>query len=111
MRGVFLGDTRCPLRGNPHLPAPGLVGWIIGSRVTVRRLAIGIISDGSLNTAVSFGIGAVRISFGGNFLAVELAAAKEAAAAACRLWQPSELAPPSIQPNVLTYNAPISTCA
>jgi aquaporin Z len=47
-------------------PAPELVGWIIGSCVTVGGLAIGIISGGSLNPAVSFGIGVARIFFGGN---------------------------------------------
>jgi len=47
-------------------PAPELTGWIIGSCVTVGGLAIGIISGGSLNPAVSFGIGVARMFFGGN---------------------------------------------
>jgi len=47
-------------------PAPEFVGWIVGSCVTVGGLAIGIISGGSLNPAVSFGIGVARIFFGGN---------------------------------------------
>jgi len=47
-------------------PAPEFTGWIIGSCVTVGGLAIGIISGGSLNPAVSFGIGVARIFFGGN---------------------------------------------
>jgi len=49
-----------------NAPAPELTGWIIGSCVTVGGLAIGIISGGSLNPAVSFGIGVARIFFGGN---------------------------------------------
>jgi aquaporin Z len=47
-------------------PAPEMTGFIIGSCVTVGGLAIGIISGGSLNPAVSFGIGVARIFFGGN---------------------------------------------
>ena len=47
-------------------PAPELTGFIIGSCVTVGGLAIGITSGGSLNPAVSFGIGVARIFFGGN---------------------------------------------
>jgi aquaporin Z len=49
-----------------NAPAPEFTGWIIGSCVTVGGLAIGIISGGSLNPAVSFGIGVARIFFGGN---------------------------------------------
>ena len=43
-----------------------MTGFIIGSCVTVGGLAIGITSGGSLNPAVSFGIGVARIFFGGN---------------------------------------------
>jgi len=49
-----------------NAPAAELTGWIIGSCVTVGGLAIGVISGGSLNPAVSFGIGVVRFIFGGN---------------------------------------------
>mmetsp|Transcript_110073 Transcript_110073/g.355269 ORF Transcript_110073/g.355269 Transcript_110073/m.355269 type:complete len:455 (-) Transcript_110073:89-1453(-) len=48
-------------------PAPEMTGLIIGSCVTVGGLAIGIISGGSLNPAVSFGIATARIIFGGTF--------------------------------------------
>jgi len=48
-------------------PAPDFTGLIIGSCVTVGGLAIGIVSGGSLNPAVSFGIAAARIIFGGTF--------------------------------------------
>mmetsp|Transcript_54712 Transcript_54712/g.175496 ORF Transcript_54712/g.175496 Transcript_54712/m.175496 type:complete len:455 (-) Transcript_54712:342-1706(-) len=48
-------------------PAPEMTGFIIGSCVTVGGLAIGIISGGSLNPAVSFGIATARIIFGGTF--------------------------------------------
>jgi aquaporin Z len=49
-------------------PSPELTGFIIGSCVTVGGLAIGKISGGSLNPAVSFGIAAARIIFGGTFV-------------------------------------------
>jgi len=49
-----------------NAPAKEFTGWIIGSCVTVGGLAIGIISGGSLNPAVSFGIGVARMFFGGN---------------------------------------------
>jgi aquaporin Z len=48
-------------------PSPELTGFIIGSCVTVGGLAIGKISGGSLNPAVSFGIAAARVIFGGTF--------------------------------------------
>jgi aquaporin Z len=48
-------------------PASQLTGFIIGSCVTVGGLAIGKISGGSLNPAVSFGIAAARVLFGGTF--------------------------------------------
>jgi aquaporin Z len=48
-------------------PAPDLTAFIIGSCITVGGLAIGKISGGSLNPAVSFGIAAARVLFGGNF--------------------------------------------
>uniref|UniRef100_A0A7S1M6S6 Aquaporin n=1 Tax=Alexandrium catenella TaxID=2925 RepID=A0A7S1M6S6_ALECA len=48
-------------------PAPEFTGLIIGSCVTVGGLAIGIVSGGSLNPAVSFGIAAARVMFGGTF--------------------------------------------
>jgi aquaporin Z len=48
-------------------PSPELTGFIIGSCVTVGGLAIGKISGGSLNPAVSFGISLARILFGGAF--------------------------------------------
>jgi len=41
-------------------PAPQLTGWIIGSCITVGGLAIGRISGGSLNPAVSLGIATAR---------------------------------------------------
>ena len=44
-----------------------LIGFIIGSCVTVGGLAIGKISGGSLNPAVSFGIAGARVLFGGSF--------------------------------------------
>lgn len=48
-------------------PAPDFTGWIIGMCVTVGGLAIGSVSGGSLNPAVSFGIAAARVLFGGTF--------------------------------------------
>jgi aquaporin Z len=48
-------------------PAPDLTAFIIGSCVTVGGLAIGKISGGSLNPAVSFGIAGARVLFGGSF--------------------------------------------
>jgi len=48
-------------------PAVELTGFIIGSCVTVGGLAIGKISGGSLNPAVSFGIATARVLFGGTF--------------------------------------------
>lgn len=47
-------------------PAPEFRGWIIGSCMTVGGLAVGIISGGSLNPAVSFGISVARIIVGDN---------------------------------------------
>mmetsp|Transcript_42496 Transcript_42496/g.131616 ORF Transcript_42496/g.131616 Transcript_42496/m.131616 type:complete len:454 (+) Transcript_42496:66-1427(+) len=50
-------------------PAPQLTGFIIGSCVTVGGLAIGKISGGSLNPAVSIGIASARkILGGGSFM-------------------------------------------
>merc|ERR550525_1747570 len=46
-------------------PAPELTGFIIGMCVTVGGLAIGQISGGSLNPAVSFGIATSRKVVGG----------------------------------------------
>jgi len=46
-------------------PAPELTGFIIGMCVTVGGLAIGTVSGGSLNPAVSFGIAVARALFGG----------------------------------------------
>jgi len=46
-------------------PAPQLTGFIIGSCVTVGGLAIGKISGGSLNPAVSIGIASARKLLGG----------------------------------------------
>mmetsp|Transcript_58170 Transcript_58170/g.180725 ORF Transcript_58170/g.180725 Transcript_58170/m.180725 type:complete len:452 (+) Transcript_58170:64-1419(+) len=48
-------------------PAPEFTGFIIGMCVTVGGLAIGSVSGGSLNPAVSFGIAAARVLFGGTF--------------------------------------------
>mmetsp|Transcript_102659 Transcript_102659/g.306591 ORF Transcript_102659/g.306591 Transcript_102659/m.306591 type:complete len:452 (-) Transcript_102659:105-1460(-) len=48
-------------------PAPELTGFIIGMCVTVGGLAIGTVSGGSLNPAVSFGIATARLFFGGTF--------------------------------------------
>jgi len=48
-------------------PAQELTGFIIGACVTVGGLAIGKISGGSLNPAVSFGIAGARVLFGGSF--------------------------------------------
>lgn len=48
-------------------PAKEFTGLIIGSCVTVGGLAIGIVSGGSLNPAVSFGIATARVLFGGTF--------------------------------------------
>jgi aquaporin Z len=48
-------------------PAKDLTAFIIGSCVTVGGLAIGKISGGSLNPAVSFGIAGARVLFGGTF--------------------------------------------
>eukprot|EP00418_Pyrodinium_bahamense_P093692 CAMPEP_0179042214 /NCGR_PEP_ID=MMETSP0796-20121207/16551_1 /TAXON_ID=73915 /ORGANISM="Pyrodinium bahamense, Strain pbaha01" /LENGTH=520 /DNA_ID=CAMNT_0020738591 /DNA_START=69 /DNA_END=1633 /DNA_ORIENTATION=- len=48
-------------------PAPEFTGFIIGSCVTVGGLAIGIVSGGSLNPAVSFGVALARVIFGGTF--------------------------------------------
>merc|ERR1719450_147479 len=51
-------------------PASELTGFIIGSCVTVGGLAIGSISGGSLNPAVSFGIAAAAVpKFGAGVLA------------------------------------------
>jgi len=44
-------------------PAPQLAGFIIGMCITAGGLAIGTISGGSLNPAVSIGIGAARKFF------------------------------------------------
>jgi len=50
-------------------PAPELTGFIIGSCITVGGLAIGGISGGSLNPAVSLGIATARkLIGGGSFL-------------------------------------------
>mmetsp|Transcript_2808 Transcript_2808/g.6571 ORF Transcript_2808/g.6571 Transcript_2808/m.6571 type:complete len:456 (-) Transcript_2808:73-1440(-) len=46
-------------------PAPELTGFIIGSCVTVGGLAIGSVSGGSLNPAVSLGIATCRKILGG----------------------------------------------
>lgn len=48
-------------------PAKELTGFIIGMCITVGGLAIGEISGGSLNPAVSFGVASARIFFGGTF--------------------------------------------
>jgi len=48
-------------------PAQEFTGFIIGSCVTVGGLAIGTISGGSLNPAVSFGVATARVLFGGTF--------------------------------------------
>merc|ERR1719421_307293 len=42
-------------------------GFAIGMCVTVGGLAIGKVSGGSLNPAVSFGISSARVMFGGTF--------------------------------------------
>lgn len=62
----------CAARGDPGEkgamnPANDLTALIVGSCVTVGGLAIGKISGGSLNPAVSLGIAAARILFGGTF--------------------------------------------
>lgn len=46
-------------------PAPELTGFVIGSCITVGGLAIGKISGGSLNPAVSMGIAVARKIIGG----------------------------------------------
>jgi aquaporin Z len=48
-------------------PAPEFIGFIIGSCVTVGGFAIGKVSGGSLNPAVSFGIASAQILNGGLF--------------------------------------------
>jgi len=48
-------------------PAPEFTGLIIGMCVTVGGLAIGGVSGGSLNPAVSFGVATARVLFGGTF--------------------------------------------
>mmetsp|Transcript_105905 Transcript_105905/g.337288 ORF Transcript_105905/g.337288 Transcript_105905/m.337288 type:complete len:451 (+) Transcript_105905:75-1427(+) len=48
-------------------PAKEFTGLIVGSCVTVGGLAIGVVSGGSLNPAVSFGVATARLLFGGTF--------------------------------------------
>jgi len=48
-------------------PAPEFIGFIIASCVTVGGFAIGKVSGGSLNPAVSFGIASAQILNGGLF--------------------------------------------
>jgi len=48
-------------------PAPEFIGFAIGSCVTVGGFAIGKVSGGSLNPAVSFGIASAQIMNGGIF--------------------------------------------
>jgi len=64
-------------------PAPEFTGFIIGSCVTVGGLAIGTVSGGSLNPAVSFGVAAARVIFGGNFWRGAVYMVLEAIGGAC----------------------------
>jgi len=65
------------------LPAKEFTGFIIGSCVTVGGLAIGIVSGGSLNPAVSFGVALARVLFGGTFWRGVVYMLLEALGAAC----------------------------
>mmetsp|Transcript_54150 Transcript_54150/g.125994 ORF Transcript_54150/g.125994 Transcript_54150/m.125994 type:complete len:454 (-) Transcript_54150:98-1459(-) len=49
------------------VPAKEFTGFIIGSCVTVGGLAVGTVSGGSLNPAVSLGVATARVLFGGTF--------------------------------------------
>jgi aquaporin Z len=49
-------------------PAPEFTGFIIGSCVTAGGCAVGSISGGCLNPAVSFGVAAVHVLSGGFFI-------------------------------------------
>lgn len=58
-------------------PAPEFIGFIIGSCVTVGGFAIGKVSGGSMNPAVSFGIAAANVMNGGFFVRALLYSAFE----------------------------------
>merc|ERR1719414_596728 len=79
-------------------PAPELTGFVIGSCITVGGLAIGKISGGSLNPAVSLGIATARKIIGGGsflpglvYIVFEIIGAA-AAAGLFRLTYPDEFA-------------------
>jgi aquaporin Z len=72
----------CVADGNKATHAPTMFGLAIGSCVTVGGFAIGGISGGSLNPAVSFGIASAQILNGGIFYKALLYSAFEFAGAA-----------------------------
>lgn len=77
-------------------PAPELTGFIIGSCITVGGFAIGGVSGGSLNPAVSFGIAVSHIMGGGLFYKALIYSAFEvaggaAAAGIFRIVYPEEM--------------------